>query len=109
MRRGFWHKSSAMTSVRRVWLFELACVTGLLLLAATLRLYRLQDYPAGYHNDEVTDAHIIETVIGGRRAIFFPEDTGSEPLYMYWSALFGASLGHTVFALRLPSACLAPR
>jgi 4-amino-4-deoxy-L-arabinose transferase-like glycosyltransferase len=103
-----------MTSARRLWLkapaaltgVELACVIGLLLLAAALRLYRLQDYPAGYHNDEVTDAHIIETVVAGRRAIFFPEDTGSEPLYMYWSALFSAALGHTVFALRLPSVFL---
>ena len=95
-----------MMSARRLWLVELACVTGLLLLAAALRLYRLQDYPAGYHNDEVTDAHIIETVVAGRRAIFFPEDTGSEPFYMYWSALFSAALGHTVFALRLPSVFL---
>ena len=95
-----------MTSARRVWLVELICVIGLLLLAAALRLYRLQDYPAGYHNDEVTDAHIIETVVAGRRAVFFPEDTGSEPFYMYWSALFSAALGHTVFALRLPSAFL---
>ena len=95
-----------MTSARRLPLIELACVIGLLLLAAALRLYRLQDYPAGYHNDEVTDAHIIETVVAGRRAVFFPEDTGSEPLYMYWSALFSAALGHTVFALRLPSVFL---
>jgi len=103
-----------MTSTRRLWLpapaavtrGELACVIGLLLLAAALRLYRLPDYPAGYHNDEVTDAHIIETVVAGRRAIFFPEDTGSEPFYMYFSALFSAALGHTVLALRLPSVFL---
>lgn len=95
-----------MTSGRRLWLFELASVIGLLLLAAALRFYRLQDYPAGYHNDEVTDARIIETVVAGRRAIFFPEDTGSEPFYMYFSALFSAALGHTVLALRLPSAFL---
>ena len=96
-----------MTPARRLRLIELACVCGLLLLAAALRLYRLQDFPAGYHNDEVTDAHIIETVVAGRYAIFFPEDTGSEPFYMYWSAPFVAVLGHTVFALRLPSVFLA--
>jgi 4-amino-4-deoxy-L-arabinose transferase-like glycosyltransferase len=98
---------STLTLARRLWLIELACVTGLLLLAASLRLYRLSDFPAGYHNDEVTDAHIIETVVEGRRAIFFPEDTGSEPFYMYWSAPFVAGLGHTVLALRLPSVFLA--
>ena len=96
-----------MSPARRLWLIELACVVGLLLLAAALRLYRLQDYPAGYHNDEVTDAHIIETVVAGRHEIFFPEDTGSEPFYMYWSAPFVAVLGHTVFALRLPSVFMA--
>lgn len=94
-----------MTSARRARL-ELTIVIGLLLLAATLRFYRLQDYPAGYHNDEVTDAHIIETIVAGRRAIFFPEDTGSEPFYMYFSALFSAGLGHSVLALRLPSVFL---
>ncbi len=96
-----------MSQARRLWLIELTCVIGLLLLAAALRCYRLQDFPSGYHNDEVTDAHIIETVVVGRREIFFPEDTGSEPFYMYWSAPFVAVLGHTVFALRLPSVFLA--
>ncbi len=104
-----------MTSSRRLWPqapgaltgAELACVIGLLLLAAALRLYRLQDFPPGYHNDEVTDAHIIETVVAGRRAIYFPEDTGSEPFYMYFSAPFAAVLGPTVWALRLPSAFLS--
>jgi hypothetical protein len=104
-----------MTPVRRLWLkapaaltgVELACVIGLLLLAAALRCYRLQDFPSGYHNDEVTDAHIIETVVAGRRAIYFPEDTGSEPLYMYFSALFAGVLGSTVLALRLPSVFLS--
>ena len=104
-----------MTSPRRLWPQspgaltggELACIIGLLLLAAALRLYRLQDFPSGYHNDEVTDAHIIETVVAGRRAIYFPEDTGSEPFYMYFSAPFTAVLGPTVWALRLPSVFLS--
>ena len=95
-----------MVPQRRLRRPELACVIGLLLLAAALRLYRLQDYPAGYHNDEVALAHAVETAMGGRLAVFFPEDTGHEALYMYWSAPFGVVLGHTVFALRLPSAFL---
>jgi 4-amino-4-deoxy-L-arabinose transferase-like glycosyltransferase len=96
-----------MSPQRRLGHAELASVIGLLLLAAVLRLYRLQDYPAGYHNDEVALAHAVETAMGGRLAIFFPQDTGHEALYMYWSAPFGVVLGHTVFALRLPSAFLA--
>src|SRR5512136_757133 len=95
-----------MVPQRRLGHAELASVIGLLLLAAVLRLYRLQDYPAGYHNDEVALAHAVETAMGGRLAIFFPQDTGHEALYMYWSAPFGVVLGHTVFALRLPSAFL---
>lgn len=95
-----------MTSVRRGWLVELACVTGLLLLAAALRLYRLQDYPAGYHNDESAVAHLVETVMAGRLSVFFPEETGTEPLYMILSAPFGLAAGPTVFVLRLPSVFL---
>jgi len=96
-----------MSPQRRLGRAELAYVIGLLLLAAALRLYRLQDYPAGYHNDEVALAHAVETAMSGRLAVFFPEDTGHEALYMYWSAPFGVVLGHTIFALRLPSAFLA--
>jgi hypothetical protein len=40
-------------------------------------------------------------------AIYFPEDTGHEAFYMYWSALFARALGPTVFTLRLSSAYLA--
>jgi hypothetical protein len=84
----------------------LACVVGLLLLAAALRFYRLQDFPSGYHNDEAAVAHIVERVMVGRFAVYFPEETGTEPLYMYLAALFGLALGPTVFALRLPAAFL---
>jgi len=94
-------------AVRRLWLLEQVCVIGLLLLGAALRLYRLQDYPAGYYNDEAAIAHAVETVMAGRHVVFFPEDTGHEPFYMYFSAPFGAVLGPTTFALRLPSAFLA--
>lgn len=96
-----------MIAVRRLGRLEQVCVIGLLLLGAALRLYRLQDYPAGYYNDEAAIAHAVETVMAGRHVVFFPEDTGHEPLYMYFSAPFGAVLGPTTFALRLPSAFLA--
>src|SRR5512137_92968 len=95
-----------MTPIRRLGLIELACVTGLLLLAASLRLLRLQDFPAGYHNDEVTAAHLTEQVMAGRVAVFFPEETGTEPLYMYAAAPFGWLLGPGVFTFRLPSVFL---
>ncbi len=96
-----------MTPARRLWLVERAIVTGLLLLAALLRLYRPQDYPAGYHNDEVALSYAVESAAAGRLAVYFPEDTGHEALYMYWSALFARVLGPTAFALRLSSAFLA--
>lgn len=95
-----------MTPARRLWLIELACVIGLLLLAAALRLYRLSDYPAGYHNDEAAVAHLIEEAMRGRLVVFFPEETGTEPLYMYLSAPLGWMLGASVFTFRLSSAFL---
>ncbi len=97
---------SPMTPARRLWLIELTCVIGLLLLAAALRLYRLSDYPAGYHNDEAAVAHLIEEAMRGRLVVFFPEETGTEPLYMYLSAPLGWMLGASAFTFRLSSAFL---
>ncbi len=88
---------------RREWL----AVVALLLLAFTLRTIDLARVPPGLHNDEVVAAQMAESVMNGRLAIFFPEDTGSEPLHYYFSAPIMRVFGSTVFALRLPSMALS--
>ena len=83
----------------REWL----CVIAILLIAFAFRTIDLARVPPGLHNDEVVAARITESVMNGRVAIFFPEDTGSEPLSYYFTAPLMKIFGSSVFALRLPS------
>ncbi len=91
------------TLSRREWWATIA----LLLIAFALRAIDLTRVPPGLHNDEVIETRIAETVVDGRLAIFFPEDTGSEGLHYYVAALFIRLFGNTVFALRLPAVFLS--
>ena len=83
---------------RREWLV----VVALLLLAFALRTIDLTRVPPGFHNDEVADALITESVAAGRIAIFFPENIGNEGLYYYCAAPFVKFVGDIQYALRLP-------
>ncbi|HKZ85596.1 MAG TPA: glycosyltransferase family 39 protein [Anaerolineae bacterium] len=86
---------------------ERFAVTALLLLAFALRTVDLTRVPPGLHNDEVVAAKFAEAVMNGHYAIFYPEDTGSEPLHYFFSAPIMSLFGSTVFALRLPSVALS--
>ncbi|HZY44770.1 MAG TPA: glycosyltransferase family 39 protein, partial [Anaerolineae bacterium] len=82
---------------------EWIVVAAIFLLAFALRTIDLTRVPPGLHNDEVVAAKLTETVVNGRLTIFFPEDTGMEPLPFYIAAPFMKLIGTTVFALRLPA------
>ncbi len=86
---------------------ERFAVAALLLLAFALRIVDLTRVPPGLHNDEVVAAKFAEAVMNGHTAIFYPEDTGSEPLHYFFSAPIMSLFGSTVFALRLPSIALS--
>ena len=80
---------------------ETLAILILLLLAFALRTVDLLDVPPGLHNDEVVEIQMTEQVAGGRLGVFFPEETGHEALYYYFSAPFVLVFGSTVFAMRL--------
>jgi 4-amino-4-deoxy-L-arabinose transferase-like glycosyltransferase len=82
---------------------EWVAVAAILLLAFAFRTIDLTRVPPGLHNDEVVAARITESVMKGRVALFFPEDTGSEPLSYYFTAPLMKIFGSSVFALRLPA------
>jgi len=86
---------------------ERLAVMTLFLLAFALRTVALTHIPPGLHNDEVIEIKMTETVAGGRLGVFFPEDIGSEALYFYFAAPVIKLLGHSVFAMRLPSVFLS--
>lgn len=80
--------------------------TLILLLAAGLRLFMLQDVPPGLHQDEVLDADIALFIRQGQHALFFREGYGHEPLYHYLAVPFAPLLGDNFLAVRLPSVFL---
>ena len=84
---------------RTVWLPLL-----ILLLAAGLRLYRLDAVPPGLTHDEANNVYDAASVLRGARPAYFPVAQGKEPLYLYNVALTMALLGPTPFAMRLTSA-----
>ena len=84
---------------------EIILLGVILLLAAFLRLYRLDQLPPGLHYDEAFNATMAHRVLtGSERPIFFTEDLTEEPMAIYVTALAFALFGETPWAIRLVSA-----
>lgn len=77
---------------------------ALLLIAFFLRVYNLDVAPPGLHFDEGANGTDALRVWQGVTPLFFPENNGREPLYIYLVSLFVGVLGNNALALRLPAA-----
>ena len=86
-----------------IW-WELLAVLAIFLVALALRTYRLHEWPPGLFNDEAANGLDALGVLRGERPIFFPRNTGREPLFLYLQAGMMALLGPTPYALRLTAA-----
>ena len=84
---------------------EIAALMALLLVAAVLRLYRLDSVPPGMTHDEADTGYFVAAVYRGEPAdIDAPYGYANEKLSMYSGALWMALAGPTDLALRLHSA-----
>jgi len=92
-----------MTANSRRDYFILAAIT---LPAAFFRFYRLADIPPGFQFDQAFNAFDFLRLLQGQFAIFFPANTGREPLYFYLSLVSAALFGQTAFAVKLTSAVI---
>jgi len=79
----------------------------ILLIAAFLRLYRLDAIPPGLTHDEAGHGHDAIAILHGARPIYETVGYGREPLYDYVAAGLMALIGPTCFALRLVSVILS--
>ncbi len=77
---------------------------ALLLAAFFLRVYRLDVAPPGLHFDEGANGTDALRIWQGVTPLFFPDNNGREPLYIYLVSLFIGVLGNNPLALRLPAA-----
>jgi len=78
----------------------------ILLAAAWLRVYRLDDVPPGWRDDEVVETTVHAALAATGLHLYFPQAEGHEPLYHYLSAGSMALLGRSLFSVRLLSAFL---
>ena len=83
---------------------ELVIVLVLVVLALSVRLYRLQEIPFGLNYDEAANGLDVLNILNGQHPIFFERNHGREPLFIYLQAIVAAVLGTTPFALRLTAA-----
>lgn len=79
---------------------------GVILLAAWLRFSEIATLPPGMHFDLAFNAFDIARLYLSDWRIFFPANTGREPLYIYFQALVTLAFGLTPFALQLTSALI---
>jgi 4-amino-4-deoxy-L-arabinose transferase-like glycosyltransferase len=73
----------------------------ILLVAFTLRIYGLTEYPPGLTHDEANHGREAMGILDGIFLFYFPLNYGSEPLYSYTVAGTMWLLGQGLFSLRL--------
>lgn len=73
----------------------------ILLAAAALRLYQIDEIPPGLTHDEADHGLTAWQIVNGKRAVYFTIGYGREPLYDYAAAALMALIGPTYLAGRL--------
>jgi hypothetical protein len=90
---------------RHAHLFPFLVLAILILLAAALRLWKLDALPPGLFGDEAINGVDERFVLNGSGLpIYFAANNGREPLFLYLQMLSVALLGATPLALRAVSA-----
>jgi 4-amino-4-deoxy-L-arabinose transferase-like glycosyltransferase len=72
--------------------------------AVFLRFYQLGTYPPGLYHDEAYNGLDALAVLDGQHALFFTNNNGREPAYIYLTAAAIALVGRSVLAVRLAAA-----
>ena len=89
----------------RLRIISVAVIAALTVAVVMLRLYRLDELPAGIQVSEALNGVDALRVLDGEHAVFFPSEfSGHEGLVVYLIALSISVLGQTDLALRLPTA-----
>ena len=74
--------------------------------AVILRFHQLGQAPPGLYRDEAFNGLDALTVLDGNTPLYFPDNNGREPLYIYLTAIAIALFGRTAFAVRFIAALI---
>lgn len=87
--------------------YQTHILLGLILVVGLFfRLYRLTAAPPGLNGDELFNAIDAGQIRWGNLPVYFEGNNGREAFLFYLIALSQQLLGHTIFAMRLPSVLL---
>lgn len=88
---------------------HLILLGGILIIAATLRLYDLKNTPPGlYAAEAINGSTALEVIRTGKYRVYYPEDQGREGLFVAILTVFLRWLPtHEPWVLRLPPALRA--
>ncbi len=100
------NKSLLQPSRWRAGIRDRVLIAAIALIAAMLRLWRLDQVPPGLFHDEAFNGLDVLRVLAGWHPIYFPGNYGREPLYLYLVAGSVAVLGRAPGAIRIVSALL---
>ncbi|MEM7801737.1 MAG: glycosyltransferase family 39 protein, partial [Chloroflexota bacterium] len=75
-------------------------------VAGILRFWQLGDLPPGLYRDEAYNGLDAIGVLEGVRPLFFENNNGREPAYIYLTAVAVALFGRTAFAVRISAAVI---
>jgi hypothetical protein len=87
-------------------IWEWALLVLILILAASLRLWRLDSVPPGFTHDEAGHGHDAVAILNGARPVYQTVGYGREPLYDYLIAALMAVFGPAGSVLRFASVLL---
>ena len=77
---------------------------AILCLAGLLRFWQLGSAPPGLYHDEAYNGLDALAVMAGETRLFFPDNNGREPAYIYLTAIAISFLGRTALAVRFVAA-----
>ena len=99
--------AAANEKVRAVLRWPYWPLMGVMLVAAWLRLWKLDVLPPGLWYDEAVNGVDARMVLSGKGfPLYFAANNGREPLFIYLQTLAVAILGTSPYALRLVSALI---
>ncbi len=87
-----------------IWRWALLFLVGT--TAVFLRTYQLDQLPPGLYRDEAFNGLDALTVLEGEYPLYFENNNGREPIFIYLVALFVGLFGRTAVAIRLAAAAV---
>lgn len=79
-------------------------LTCIIALAAVVRLYDIENYPAGLFPDEAANGEDVQLILSGDTRAFYPRGNGREAMFFYLQAAFVKAFGIGVWQMHAASA-----